>query len=171
MVATPDDELAALTALRAAGEHEQVHPRAVALARAFPDDVRTRLLAAYACDRLGLERDAIGHYRAAWDLGVPVEQQRRFLVGFGSTLRNVGCAEEAVARLGEAVAVFPDYPALSAFLALALHSHGHHALALATMIEASLGAIRHGGFDGYERALAHYQAELIAAGLGAPGSS
>src|SRR5262245_51110787 len=98
------------------------------------------MAAAYACDRIGLERDAIVHYERAWHLGVPAAERPGFLVGFGSTLRNVGRAEDAVARLAEATIEYPDDPSLRAFLALALHSTGQSALALATMLEAALAA-------------------------------
>lgn len=121
------------------------------------------MTAAYACDRIGLEHDAVVHYERAWALGVPAAERPGFLVGFGSTLRNVGRVADAVARLDEAVRAYPEDPALHAFRALALHSAGRHAEALATMLAAGLLAARAGGFAGYERALAEYQAELLAA--------
>jgi Flp pilus assembly protein TadD len=146
-------------------EH-QLH--AVAAARANPQDVRAVMAAAYACDRIGLEQEAIEYYERAWELGVPTAERPGFLVGFGSTLRNVGRAEEAVARLAEATAEFPDDASLRAFLALALHSAGHATLALATMLEAALAAAaRPDGFGPYARALTSYQRELLDAALAA----
>ena len=56
-VPTLDDELAAIAALRKAGDHETAHTRALAVAAAHPDDVRAVLAAGGACDRLGFERD------------------------------------------------------------------------------------------------------------------
>lgn len=138
----------------------------VSAARARPNDVRAQIAAAYACDRAGDEARAIRYYDGAWALGVPEEERADFLVGFGSTLRNVGRADEAVVHLGEAVMASPEDPALRAFLALALHSAGHSRLALATMLETALSASRPGAFRGYERALLSYQEELVAAELG-----
>ena len=66
------------------------------------EPVRARIAAAFAADRIGDERAAIVHYDAAWALGVPEDVRRRFLVGYGSTLRNVGRADDAVALLSEA---------------------------------------------------------------------
>src|SRR4051794_8477922 len=109
-------ELAAIAALGAAGDHGEAHVRATVLASHHPDDVRVQIAAAYACDRLGLERDAIVHYERAWDLGVPAAERPGFLVGFGSTLRNVGRVDDAVARLAEATIEFPADAALRAFL-------------------------------------------------------
>ena len=135
-------------------------PERAAAARR-PHDAGARIRAAYALDRIGQESAAIAHYDAAWALGVPEGERRRFFVGYGSTLRNVGRLEQAVAILGEASAADPDYAPFRAFLGLALHSSGQHALALATMMEALLAV--HGGatLDGFERALGEYCRELI----------
>jgi tetratricopeptide (TPR) repeat protein len=116
---------------------------------------------AYEHDREGREREAIKLYDQAWKAGVPEGARKRFLVGYGSTLRNVGRAEDAVAILGEAVAAYPDYPALVAFLALALAEAGHPKAALATMLGCALDCAKPGVFDGYERALTEYHRELL----------
>ena len=123
--------------------------------------VDDELARAYALDREGDERAAIKHYDAAYRLGVPADKEKGFLVGYGSTLRNVGRAEEAVAILGEAVKKYPDYPALGAFLALALLDAGHPHAAVAAMLGVALDVARPGVFDGYDRALGEYHAELL----------
>ena len=136
-----------------------------ARAAAAPDDVAAQIAAAYACDRVGREDEAIRYYERAFALGVPEEQRKGFLVGFGSTLRNVGRADEAVAVLADAVAAYPDYPALQPFLALALFSAGHPRAALAAMLGVALDVARPGAFDGYERALTEYHQELLTASV------
>jgi tetratricopeptide (TPR) repeat protein len=123
--------------------------------------VEDEIKQAYAHDAEGREREAIVHYDRAYKLGVPAEARRKFLVGYGSTLRNVGRAEDAVALLAEAHAADPDYPAYTAFLALALISAGHPRAALATMIGCALDAVPKAAWDGYDRALGEYQAELL----------
>jgi Flp pilus assembly protein TadD len=127
-----------------------------------PDDARAQMAAAYACDRVGLEHDAVRYYERAWQLGVPDADRPGFLVGFGSTLRNVGRADEAVALLAEAVRDHADHPALHAFLALALFSAGHPRAALAAMLGVALDVAPPGAFGGYQRALAEYHQELLA---------
>lgn len=134
---------------------------ALADAARNPDDPVARIRAAYALDSAGHESAAVTHYDAAWALGVPADRRRRFLVGYGSTLRNVGRLEQSVALLAEASAADPDYAPYRAFLALALHSSGQHALALATMMEALLAVHSGAKLDGYERALGDYSRELI----------
>ncbi len=127
--------------------------------------VDDEIQAAYAHDKEGREREAIVHYDRAWQLGVPADKRRGFIVGYGSTLRNVGRAEEAVALLAEAHATDPDYPAFTAFLALALMSSGHPRAALATMLGCALDAVPKEKWGGYDRALVEYQAELLGPAL------
>lgn len=164
-----DEELAAaleeLAALKAAGDDEAHLAAALALAARWPSEPVARIEAAYALDRCGDETAAVRHYDAAWQLGVPDERRRRFVVGYGSTLRNVGRTDEAIVLLTEEVSRDPDYPALSAFLSLALHSSGHRSAALATMLGCLLDVSARGGsanpLDGYQRALGEYYRELI----------
>lgn len=125
------------------------------------EDVDELIASAYAHDRDGDERGAIKLYDAAYRLGVPEDKRKRFLVGYGSTLRNVGRAEEAVAILAQAVVDYPDYPAFTAFLSLALADAGHPKAALAAMLGCVLDVARPGSFDGYERALGEYHRELL----------
>lgn len=125
------------------------------------EDVEELIEGAYALDRAGDEPGAIKLYDRAYRAGVPDAKRRRFLVGYGSTLRNVGRSEEAVAILAQAVVDYPDYPAFTAFLALALADAGHPRAALATMLGCALDASRPGAFDGYERALAAYHLQLL----------
>lgn len=158
-----EDELTRISALKEAGDYPAARRHAVALAQAHRDDVRAQLAAAYACDRMNLEHEAIDYYEHASALGVPSTERPGFLVGFGSTLRNLGRVEEAVACLAEATQEYPDHAALRAFLSLAQHSAGRFDLALASMLKAALQAARPDGFGPYARALGEYQAELAAA--------
>lgn len=148
-------------ALRAQGRHDEHAAAARAFVAEHPGDVLAQVEAAYGNDRAGDERQAILHYEEAYRLGVPEPIRRNFLVGFGSTLRNVGRAEDAVNVLAAAVEADPHYPAFAAFLALALADAGHPKAALATMLGCALDAARANAFDGYERALAEYHRELL----------
>lgn len=151
-----------MVALRSEGRLEEHVSAALELAAKWPSEVRARIEAAYALDRTGDEAGAVRHYDAAWQLGVPEDLRKRFVVGYGSTLRNVGRAEEAVVILTEEMEREPGYPPYVAFLALALHSAGHGSAALATMLGCVLDVARDGkALDGYERALGGYYRELI----------
>jgi tetratricopeptide (TPR) repeat protein len=148
-------------ALREAGRHEDHLAAAKQLVAARPSDVLAQIEAAYGHDRNGFEREAVRYYDEAYQLGRHAELRRRFLVGYGSTLRNVGRQDDAVAILGQAVVDDPAYPAYAAFLALALLSAGHPRAALAAMLGLTLDVARPGVFDGYERALVEYHQELL----------
>jgi len=126
-----------------------------------PDDAEAQFEAAVAHDRAGMEREAIRYYERVAELGVPGGIKRRFYVGYGSTLRNVGRADDAVGVLGQALADDPNYPPYSAFLALALLSAGHPREAIAAMLGCALDVALPGAFDGFERALGAYHAELL----------
>ncbi len=130
-------------------------------ARARPDDVAAQIAAAYACDRAGDEALAVAFYDAAWRLGVPAADRAEFVVGYGSTLRNVGRSEEAATILERFVREHPDDHAARCFYGLALHSAGRHGSALAELLEVALSlhaASPH--LTRYRRALTEYRDEL-----------
>lgn len=161
-------ELEGVRQLRRDGRHEEYLAAAVSLASRAPSDPEARLEAAFALDRAGDEHGAIRHYDAAWQLGIPAELRRRAIVGYGSTLRNVGRVEESIALYSAELERDPGYPPYLAFLALALHSSGHASAALATMLGCALevadkAAGAGNPFEGYQRALGEYYAELLTA--------
>ncbi len=135
----------------------------VSAAREHPEDVRLQIAAAYACDRAGDEQLAVKFYDAAWKLGVPEDEQAEFLVGYGSTLRNVGRASEAVKILGALVRQRPNDHAARCFHALALHSADRPARALAELLNVVLALHAPSPSLGkYQRALSEYAEELRA---------
>ncbi len=136
-----------------------IYARECTTADQRPQDVNAQIAAAYACDRTGAEHRAVAYYDAAWALGVPAEKRAHFLLGYGSTLRNVGRIADSLERLTSAVAEFPDQHALKAFLALTLHSAGRPTEALATVLDA-LVAAQSDNLMGTERALRTYIALL-----------
>ena len=111
---------------------------ALEAARARPDDVRAQMAAAYACDRAGDEARAVTFYDAAWRLGVPAAERTDFVIGYGSTLRNVRRVDESLSVLAELIALEPHNHAARCFHALSLHSAGHDGLALAEMLDVIL---------------------------------
>ncbi len=159
--ATVASELERIRELCTAGRTQEYVAQGRALAAAYPTDVAAQLEAAYACDRHGEEIDAIRYYDAAWQLGVPGADRRKFLVGYGSTLRNVGRIAESIELLRAAAAEMPELPAFPAFLALALHSAGRHDEAMVAALDAVLRTnAATGTLGGYDRALRHYRDEL-----------
>ena len=128
-------------------------------ANANPHDVHAQIAAAYGCDRHGSEDDAIRYYDVAWAVGVPPEERQRFIVGYGSTLRNVGRTNESIAIYRQGIADYPGYAPYHAFLALSLHDQGSHTEGLAAALSALLEAGAD-DLDGYDRALRFYVDDL-----------
>jgi tetratricopeptide (TPR) repeat protein len=114
-------------------------------------------------DSAGREEQAIPLYQQALAAGLTGEVRARCLLQLGSSLRNVGRIDEAVALLQDARREFPEFRALRAFLALALHSAGRDREALRELLETIADE------GEYERSLRAYAAEVTAvpgAGLG-----
>jgi tetratricopeptide (TPR) repeat protein len=101
----------------------------------------------------------VSYYRRAIALGLPDSVLPQVAVQLGSSLRNLGQHEAAVQTLREGVECFPDHRALKAFLALALHSAGKPAEALALMIRMTTDAPAF--YEQYQRALRYYADTLV----------
>lgn len=82
------------------------------------------------------ERDAITALRAAGDH----DAARRRAIALADRLLADARTDDAIGVLGDAVLAEPDDAPARAFLALALHAAGHHALAVATLLETALVA-------------------------------
>lgn len=135
--------------------------RCVENARLQATDFGAQMAAAYECDREGLEAEAVTYYDAAWKLGVPDPERSAFLVGYGSTLKNVGRLAESAARLNDAMAYSAVNHPARAFLALTQLRAGDAERAMATMIELLLETgSQESGIIRYRKALTFYADEL-----------
>jgi hypothetical protein len=110
-------------------------------------------------DSAGRELEAVVEYRAALEAGIDDEDMPGALLGFGSTLRNVGELEESERVLRQAVTRFPDHAALRVFLALTRWSRDDKPGAFQELVEALFRADAN-GMEPYERAIRGYAGEL-----------
>jgi tetratricopeptide (TPR) repeat protein len=115
---------------------------------------REELERAFELDSGGDEHGAVLHYERALEAGVPDELLQKALLGYGSTLRNVGRNDDSVRVLQEAVERFPDNDALPVFLSFSLWTAGRRGEALATL------ARRLAEGTGYERSIGGYSEEI-----------
>jgi Tfp pilus assembly protein PilF len=122
-------------------------------AREHPGDAAAQRAAAFACDRDGFEAEAAVFYDAAYELGA---RDAELLIGYGSTLKNVGRLDESLAILGTAETEPSVARAARAFRALTLHRAGRSDAAVAVLVRlvAELDGPR------YRGALESYAAEL-----------
>jgi tetratricopeptide (TPR) repeat protein len=78
---------------------------------------------------------ALPFYERAFEAGLAGDELRRAFTGRGSTLRNLGRTGEAVELLGEGHWRFPEDALIRCYLALAMHSAGSSAAAVAMLLD------------------------------------
>lgn len=130
--------------------------------KSHPSDSEAWYNKACCHDFLGEEKEAEPCYRKTFELGwqkLPLEEQKSFFVGFGSTLRNNFNFDESIQVLSDSVKAFPDYPALKLFLALSHYSKMQDQLVIETLFAACLESASK-GLDGYEKAIQWYAEHL-----------
>ena len=106
-------------------------------------------------DSMGFEAEASAEYERALMLGLDPARHAQLAVQYGSTLRNLGRLDEAIAVLQAAPTHESTGSAPRIVLALALHSAGRKDEALRVAIEAQIDALPR-----YQRSMRTYAAAL-----------
>lgn len=106
-------------------------------------------------DSMGFEAEAGAEYERALELGLDEARHARLAVQYGSTLRNLGRLDEAIAVLQAAPTHESTGTAPRVVLALALHSAGRKDEALRVAIEAQIDSLPR-----YQRSMRNYAAAL-----------
>lgn len=106
-------------------------------------------------DSMGFEAEAGAQYERALARGLDDARHARLAVQYGSTLRNLGRLDEAIAVLENAPTHESTGIAPRIVLALALHSAGRKDEALRVAIEAQVDALPR-----YQRSMRAYAAAL-----------
>lgn len=127
-----------------------------ALADACPArDGRGAFELAGAYDSSGFEAEASVEYERALELGLDEARHAQLAVQYGSTLRNLGRHDDAIAVLSAAPTHESTGTAPRVVLALALHSAGRKDEALRVALEAQIEALPR-----YQRSMRGYAAAL-----------
>jgi predicted Zn-dependent protease len=155
-----DDRLARAVELREGGQLEHARELLVDLRTEFPDDAHIAVQTAWVHDGLGLEEEAVAHYRAAIAGNLSDEELRDALLGLGSTLRTLGRDAEAdeVFRLG--VQRFPGYRPLRVFHAMLRYNVGEPREAVADLLRLLLESTSDTDIRRFRRALTAYAEDL-----------
>ncbi|QEE61910.1 tetratricopeptide repeat protein [Salinibacterium sp. dk2585] len=106
-------------------------------------------------DSMGFEAEAGAEYERALELGLDEARHAQLAVQYGSTLRNLGRLDEAIAILSAAPTHESTGSAPRVVLALALHSVGRKDEALRVAIEAQIDTLPR-----YQRSMRNYAAAL-----------
>jgi len=109
-------------------------------------------------DSMGLEVEAGEEYERARELGLDEARHAQLAVQYGSTLRNLGRFDEAIAVLRAAPVHESTGSAPRIMLALTLHSAGDADAALRVAIEAQIESLPR-----YQRSMRDYAAALTEA--------
>jgi len=126
-----------------------------------PDSAFVRYHCARAHDYAGEPDLAAPLYERAFAAGLSGTELRRGLTSYGSTLRNLERFDEAVAALERAHRLFPDDVLVLCYLALALHSAGQPARALAHMLDLTMARNDDPDLQANRWALGNYTAALL----------
>lgn len=126
-----------------------------------PDSAIAQYHCARAHDYAGEPHLAAPLYEQAFAAGLSGTELRRGLTSYGSTLRNLDRFDEAVVALERAHHLFPDDVLVLSYLALALHSAGQPARALAHMLDLTLARIDDPDLQANRWALGNYTAALL----------
>lgn len=111
-------------------------------------------------DSAGRPEEALVHYERALALGLREELVPRLFVQMGSTLRNLGRNEEAIALFEDGSARYPDDVALRLFRAFALATAGRDREALVDVLDLARTRIDAPEIDRYRRSLESYTRDL-----------
>lgn len=126
------------------------------LAQTCPaEDGRAAFELAGMYDSMGFEAEAGTEYERALALGLDDARHARLAVQYGSTLRNLGRFDEAIAVLRAAPTHTSTGDAPRLVLALALHSAGRKDEALRVALEAQIASLPR-----YQRSMRNYAAAL-----------
>jgi tetratricopeptide (TPR) repeat protein len=152
--------MAAIHALREAGDHESARAQMLLLAQQHPQDAAIQYAAACLHDSLGYEREAVPFYLAAIQLGLPDPDLRGAYLGLGSTYRTLGAYAESEQTFRAGLARFPDAAELQVFLAMTLYNRGHHHDSIALLLRALAETSQDPNLRIYSRAIRFYADDL-----------
>ncbi|WP_285768302.1 tetratricopeptide repeat protein [Peribacillus sp. SI8-4] len=146
--------------LRANKEYEQSKQVLQELAKRNPGDAIVRYQCAWSLDILGLEEEAVPHYEAAIEMGLPDEEAKGAYLGLGSTYRTIGKYAQAKRTLEAGLEKFPGDRALLVFRAMAYYNLGQHDLAMEALLKVIAETSNDCEVQSYARAIEFYSDKL-----------
>ncbi|MBB2947708.1 tetratricopeptide (TPR) repeat protein [Actinoplanes lutulentus] len=155
-----EERLARAVRLREGGDPGRARELLLDLRGEYPSDARVAYQTAWAHDVLGLEAEAVPHYRAAIAGDLSGEEMREALLGLGSTLRALGRDEEAGRVFEQGVQLFPDFRPLRVFRALLRYNTGENREAVADLLRLLVETTADPEIQRYQRAVTAYAEDL-----------
>jgi tetratricopeptide (TPR) repeat protein len=159
-VSSRDECLARAVELREGGEDEQARQLLVELRSEYPDDAQIAVQTAWVHDSMGLEEEAVEHYRAALAGDLADDELRAAFLGLGSTYRALGRDAESDETFRQGIERFPDFGALRAFHAMTLYNLGRPREAVRELLVLLLATSSDPSIERYRRSLTAYTEDL-----------
>ncbi len=154
------DSLPGAIDLREAGKEAQALKMLQRLLKKHPDDAQLHFQAAWCCDSLGREREAVPYYEQALVLGLKGKDLRGALLGLGSTYRTLGEYDKAIATFRTGLEFFPTAREFNVFLAMALYNTQQHHEAMQHLLRAVAETSNDPDVQSYRQAILFYSEHL-----------
>lgn len=116
--------------------------------------------AAWSCDLMGKESEAVPFYEAAIANGLLGEELRGAYLGLGSTYRCLGEYQKSLDTFDRAIKEFPEDRSLKTFRALTLYNLGESAESIQELLIQLLDTTADKNIKAYDKALRFYSDKL-----------
>ncbi|TYS19605.1 tetratricopeptide repeat protein [Rossellomorea vietnamensis] len=125
-----------------------------------PEDPQVNFYLASANDSMGLETNAIPHYRRAIENGIQGEKLEAAFIQLGSSYRCLGEYQYAKDVLSAGLEQFPENPALKLFYAMTLYNLGEHKESVTLLLNTLITSADNEWLKRYEKALKFYSEDI-----------
>ncbi|MCB0390814.1 MAG: tetratricopeptide repeat protein [Bdellovibrionales bacterium] len=157
---TVQEDLQKAVGLRNQGKPQAAFLIIKKLLEDFPNDAKCNYQAAWTCDYMGKESEALPYYERAIKNGLVGDDLKGALLGLGSTYRCLGKYQESLSIFDKAVAEFPEDRAFKVFRAMTLYNLKRHDKAFSEMLIQLLDTTSDKDILAYEKALRFYSDKL-----------
>lgn len=146
--------------LRVEGKPKESLDVIKALLKSEPKNPILYYQAAWSCDSMGAEGEAVVFYEAAIGNGLVGEDLRGALLGLGSTYRCLGRYKESFDTFNKAISLFPEDRSFQVFRALTLFNLGEVEKSTEALLLNLLETTNDKNILNYEKALRFYSDKL-----------
>ncbi len=155
-----ETQIARAKELRRNDQLEESQELLLELLEEYDDDPTVLFEVGGSYDVLGEEREAIPYYRKAIDAGLEGDELTECLVCLGSSYRNVGQFEQAIATLEKGAEQFPEDNSMRVFLALAYYSDAREDESVSILLDVLLKTTNDKNILAFADALEYYKDNL-----------
>lgn len=145
--------------LRKSGNPEVALELILELLKSAPNNPDYNYQAAWTCDSMGKESEAVPFYESALSNGLKEDRAGAYL-GLGSTYRCLGNYQDSERVFAKAIEEFPDNKALKVFSALTKYNLKKYTDSVFDLLILLLDTTNDSGIKSYEKALRFYADKL-----------